>query len=144
MVGDHRKATLFGWGVPNKVSSHLILLSFIFSFIDQIAQPLFNSLHFFSPTLGGVTSERRHLLSVPLSAGDAAPRPSGRLIGQVEVEQRPLSTALCWRWSSHLRPRSPGPPISMQLQNGILKKESSSRLLATFHFNIYFSAVAAC
>lgn len=67
---------------------------------------------------------RRHLLSVPLSAGEAARRPSGRLIG------------LGWKWSRRVRSAQlsagGGPHISVlalrgprsALQTGVLKKEN--------------------
>lgn len=97
--------------MPNKVSSGLILRS---ATVEQ----------------SGVTSERRPLLSVPLSAGDAE---RTAIIGQVEVERRPLSAALCWRRSSHLRPGSPGGP----------GQPPSHSLRRNIYF-IYFSAVAAC
>lgn len=152
MVGDHKKASLLGWGEPNKVSSDLILLSSIFSCIDQIAQPLFTSLHSFSPTFGGGTSEWHPLLSVPLSAGGAAPHPSGgnqraakRMAnwtggtGAASAQHGSLLEVILTSPSSLSRP-----PIGAQRQNAVLKKESFSRRLATFHFNIYFSAVAAC
>lgn len=41
-------------------------------------------------------------------------------------------------------PSSPsGAQISVQLQNDVLKKELSFRLLGTFYFKFYFSAAAA-